>query len=353
MMNTRWKMGLIVSLAWTGLFTLAAGSKLAAAGFPSAEISNGQIRVKLYLPNSQNGYYRGTRFDWSGVIISLKYHGHEYYGPWFNRVDPKVHDYRYAGPEIIASPCSAASGPVEEFKTNGSALGWDEAKVGGTFIKIGVGVLRKEGSHYDYVKQYEIVDPGKWTVKRSRDSVEFTQELTDPSSGYGYIYRKTVRLVEGKPEMVLEHTLKNTGRRTIRSRVYDHNFLVLDHQPPGPDFTITVPFKIQVAHPPNREFAKIRGNQLVYLKALQGQDMLQTPIEGFSNSPRDNEIRIENRKVGAGMLITGDHPLVHLNLWSIRTVLAMEPFIQMTIEPGKEFTWKMTYQYYTVAPNPK
>jgi hypothetical protein len=353
MMNTRWEMRLPFLLAFTGLFTLVPGGKLAGADFPSAEISNGQIQVQLYLPDSKNGYYRGTRFDWSGVIISLKYRGHEYYGPWFNSVDPNVHDYRYAGPEIIASPCSAASGPVEEFQTNRTALGWDEAKVGGTFIKIGVGVLRKDQSKYDYVKQYEMVDPGKWTVKRSRDSVEFTQELTDPSSGYGYIYRKIVRLVEGKPEMVLEHSLKNTGRRTIRSRVYNHNFLVLDHQPPGPDFTIEVPFKIQSTHPPDPNVAAIRGNQVVYLKALEKEEVMQTPLDGFSDSPKDNVIRIENRKVGAGMRITGDHPLVHLNLWSIRTVLAMEPFIAMTIEPGKTFTWKMTYQYYTVQPDSK
>ena len=353
MMNTRWELRSIVLLACAGLLTLAPGWKLAGAHFPSAEITNGQIQVKLYLPDSRNGYYRGTRFDWSGEIISLKYRGHEYYGPWFDGVDPKVHDYRYAGPNVIASPCSAASGPVEEFQTNGTALGWDEARVGGTFIKIGVGVLRKDESHYDYVKQYEIVDPGKWTVQRRRDSVEFTQELTDPSSGYGYIYHKTVRLIEGKPEMVLEHTLINTGRRTIRSRVYNHNFLVLDKQPPGPDFTIAVAFQIQVAHPPDREFAEIRGNQVIYLKTLQKKERMQTPVGGFSDSPKDNEFRIENRKVGAGMRITGDRPLVHLNLWSIRTVLAMEPFITMTVNPGKEFTWKMTYRYYTVPSNLK
>jgi hypothetical protein len=353
MMNPHWEMRLAALLAWTGLFTLASGWRLAGADYPSAEISNGQIQVKLYLPNAKLGYYRGTRFDWSGEIISLKYHGHEYYGPWFNSVDPKVHDYRFAGPEIIASPCSAASGPVEEFQTNGTALGFDEAKVGGTFIKIGVGVLRKDSPHYDYVKQYEIVDPGKWTVKRSHDSVEFTQELTDPSSGYGYLYTKTVRLVEGKPEMVLEHTLKNTGRRAIRSRVYDHNFLVLDHQPPGPDFKIELPFKIQPIQNPNPELAEIRGNQVVYLRALKDEEVEQIPMSGFSDSPKDNQFRIENRKVGAGMLITGNRPLVHLNLWSIRAVLAMEPFIEMNIEPGKEFTWKITYHYYTVPAESK
>ena len=48
------------------------------------------------------------------------------------------------------------------------------------------------------------------------------------------------------------------------------------------------------------------------------------------------------------MRITGDRPLSHENLWSIRTVLAIEPFIEMTIDPGKEWTWKISYDYYTL-----
>ena len=340
-------------LTCAALFGLPAGWALMAAANPHAEITNGQLRLKVYLPDASKGFYRGTRFDWSGEVANLEYKGHNYYGPWFNAVDPKVHDYRYAGLEIIASPCSAAAGPVEEFQTNGSALGWDEAKVGGTFIKIGVGVLRKDTPNYDYVKQYEIVDPGKWTVERHQDSIEFLQELADPSSGYGYVYRKTVRLIDGKAEMVLEHILRNTGRRAIRSEVYNHNFLVLDHQPPGPDFTISVPFQIRVPHPLNSELAEVRRNRFVYLKVLQNEDMVQTLLEGFSDSPQDNEIRIENQKVGAGMRITGDHPLSRLNLWSIRAVLSLEPFISTNIEPGSEFSWKASYEYYTLPPSAK
>lgn len=52
---------------------LAVGS-LVAAKVPQAKISNGLVRAKLYLPDSGNGFYRGTRFDWSGVIYSLEYH---------------------------------------------------------------------------------------------------------------------------------------------------------------------------------------------------------------------------------------------------------------------------------------
>ena len=352
-MYTLFGMGLTEILTLTAVFGLAGNWEPPAPDIPQAEITNGELRAKIYLPNARQGYYRGTRFDWSGVIAALEYKGHNYYGPWFSRIDSRVHDYQYEGGEIVASTCSGTLGPVDEFQTNHSALGFDEAKVGGTFIKIGVGVLRKDSGEYDFVKQYEIVDAGKWTVKTHRDSVEFTQELTDPTTGYGYIYRKTVRLVAGKPEMVLEHSLKNTGRRVIHTRVYNHNFLVLDHQPPGPDFSLTLPFQIHSPQPPNKDLAEIRGNQFVYLQTLANRDVVFAPLSGFSESPQDNEIRIENRRVGAGMLIRGNRPLSYMNLWSIRSVLAVEPFIAMTIEPGSEFNWEVSYQYYTLAPNPK
>ncbi len=349
MMNSPLGMRLAAVLAWATVCALAFDGKLLAADFPQAEISNAQIRVKLYLPDAKNGYYRGTRFDWSGVIASLEYKGHNFYGPWFDRVDPRIHDYVYVGAEVVAGPCTAISGPVEEFQANGTTLGWDEAKAGGTFIKIGVGVLRKDAGNYDTYRLYEIVDAGRWTVKQHPDSVEFTQELTDPSSGYGYIYRKTVRLREGKPEMVLEHSLKNTGRRTIQSTVYNHNFLVLDKQPTGPDFSITVPFQIHSPHPPNKDFAQIQENHIVFLKPLENEDVVFTPLQGFGAASKDYDIRIENRKVGAGMRIRGDRPLSSENFWSIRRVLAMEPFIAMTIDPGSEFTWKTSYEYYTLS----
>ena len=153
--------------------------------------------------------------------------------------------------------------------------------MGGTFIKIGVGVLRKDSERYDYVKAYEIVDPGKWRVETHPDSVEFTQELSDPATGYGYVYRKVVRLIAGQPQMVLEHSLKNTGRRTIHSSVYNHNFLVLDHQAPGPDFSLTFPFPLQSPHPPNPALAELRGNRWVYLKTLAGSGCRVRPVVGL------------------------------------------------------------------------
>jgi hypothetical protein len=320
---------------------------LSAGAFPEAEIANGQIRAKIYLPDAAKGFYRGTRFDWSGVVYSLVYRGHDFYGPWFQKMDPKVHDFIYSGADVIAGPCSAIAGPVEEFTLNRSTLGYAEAKPGGTFVKIGVGVLRKpEEPRYDNYRLYEIVDPGKWTVRPTGDSVEFTQEVADPASGYAYRYRKTVRLAKGKPEMVIEHTLANTGRRAIETQVYDHNFLALDKMPPGPDFSIVLPFELKGGRAPEQGVGAIQGNRIVYLKQLQGEDRMTAAIEGFGATAKDYDIRVENTKAGVGVRVTGDRPVVSEALWSIRTVLSVEPFIAMSIEPGQEFRWKYNYEYY-------
>jgi hypothetical protein len=316
-----------------------------AAGYPEAEITNGQITAKMYLPDAKNGYYRSTRFDWSGAIYSLQYKGHEYYGVWYDRIDPKVINWVHQGSEIVSGPCSALAGPVNEFET---PLGWNEAQPGGTFIKLGVGVLRRGEGNYNRFVHYEVLNPGKWSVKKGKDSVEFTQELSDPASGYAYLYHKVTRLEKGKPVLVIDHSMKNTGKLAIHSNVYNHHFVVLDKQPPGPDFTFRVPFEIKASRPPNKEMAEVRGNEIVYLRPLSGQDQVGVGIQGFGDTAKDHEVIIENKKVGAGMRITGDRPMIRSMLWSIRTVLAVEPYIAVDIEPGGELTWKDTLEYYTL-----
>ena len=108
-------------------------------------------------------------------------------------------------------------------------------------------------------------------------------------------------------------------------------------------------FAIQSNRPPNKDFAEIRGSQIVYLKPLADQDRVTTAIQGFSDKAADYDVRVENKKAGVGVSIKGDRPLQSEALWSIRAVLAVEPFVHISAAPGKEFTWTMTYNYYPVA----
>jgi hypothetical protein len=308
-----------------------------------AVLTNGPLRARVYVPGP-DGFYRSTRFDWSGIIASLEYRGHNFYGPWFNGSDPSVRDFVYRGSDIVVSAQSAAVGPAEEFRT---ALGYATARPGDPFVKIGVGTLKKpDEARYSGYANYEIVDPGTWTVRTGSDFVESTQDLRDSGSGYGYVYRKTVRLTNDKPELVIAHTLQNTGRLPIQTHQYNHNFLVLDRKPTSADFTITLPFDITTNPAPDPQTAAVQGRQILYTKTLQDQDRVFFGINGFGQDPKDYDIRVDDRASGAGFRVTADRPLAGLSLWSIRSVISIEPDVAIDLAPGASMDWTLTYTYF-------
>lgn len=345
-MTKKSAMSLVASAALsTAIVALTAQS---APKPPQAEISNGQLKVLVYLPDAVNGFFRGTRFDWAGVIGRLEYQNHVYYQPWWSRMDLAQRDYDASGSEIVAGPNTAVTGPVEEFQRN---LGYDEAAAGGPFVKIGIGVLKKpaDGSAYSAYRLYDILDGGRRTLDVKADAITFTHGLSAPVAGYNYAYTKTVRLTPGKPEMQLVHSLRNTGTRRIEGTVYNHNFLALDGQPVGAGFIVKAPYTITSTRPPNAALAEIRGKDVVYLRDLTGNEVASTPLTGFGPTAADYDFRIEHTRLGAGMRITSDRPMSNAMLWSMRKTMGLEPFIAIGIDPGQEFTWTLTYSYYLVA----
>ena len=83
------------------------------SGPPSVQISNGAITATVYLPDAAAGFYRGTRFDWAGVIGRLEYRGHIFYAPWFTKTDATVRDFLNDGVDVTAGPHTAVTGPAE------------------------------------------------------------------------------------------------------------------------------------------------------------------------------------------------------------------------------------------------
>ncbi len=296
---------------------------------PEAEITNGLIHARLYLPDPNNGYYRGSRFDWSGVIASLEYKEHNFFGKWFPKYDPRLHD--------------AIMGPVEDFYP----IGFNEAKPGESFLKIGIGILeRPDTSVYSIVPPYKILNSGKWKVKTKSDRVEFVQTLDDKS--YSYIYKKTIQLVKGKAGMVISHTLENTGKKAIETTVYDHNFFMLDKQVTGPGITITFPFNI-TGEGGKADLAEIRGKKVVFLRELaKNEHVFYAALQGYGDYAKDYDIKVENQNTGAGVRITCDRPLSKLVFWSASTTVCPEPYIQIKVNPGESFSWKISYDYYTL-----
>ncbi len=298
--------------------------------FPEADISNGIIHAKIYLPDAKEGYYRGTRFDWSGNIPQLEYNGHNYFGQWFTKYSPEIHD--------------AIMGPVEEF----TPLDYMETKPGDSFLKIGVGTLTKPDERaYSFSRLYVVVNPGRWTIVKQSSEVRFVHVLKDKE--YSYEYEKNIRLVKDKPEMIISHLLKNTGNKTIETSVYCHNFFVIDNQPVGPGYSVTLPFDVKGEGNGIGELAEIEGAKIFFLRVLaNGETVYCGGLEGFGPGSEDYDIRIENKASGAGARITCDQPLLRLNFWCCYTTVCPEPYISIKVDPGKEFRWKIKYEFYTL-----
>ena len=301
--------------------------------YPTAAISNGVVNELLYLPAAKNGYYRATRYDWSGVVGCLAYKGHTYFGVWFTHYDPLLHD--------------AISGPVEEFRSadGEGTLKYDQAKSGDPFIKIGVGVLRRTSDGpYKFRETYPLIDGGKWTVHTGPSSASFQQKLNSPI-GIAYIYKKTLTLDKREPVLILHHELKNTGTETIDTQVYDHDFYVLDGAPTSQDIVVRFPFDLK-AEQDLESGARVEGRQIVYDRELQTGQTAMSLLTGYSSDTSSYDIVVENRKTGVGVEQTGDQPISRFNFWSIRTTVCPEAFVHLKIAPGETARWTIRYRFY-------
>jgi hypothetical protein len=295
--------------------------------YPSLEISNEDVQMKIYLPDAEKGLYRATRFDWAGVIGSVRYQGHEYFGYWKRTHDPLFHE--------------DLTGPVEGYIAPGP--GYEEAEPGGHFIRIGVGVLEKpDEQEYNWRETYKITDHGTWEIDHGEDWITFTQELNS-DIGYAYIYEKTIKLK--KDGFFIGHRLFNTGAKPIETDQFNHNFFMIDGQAPGPSFTISFPYPISTTDNP-LGMLELDGQEIHFLRELVDEDAVFVTISGYSDRVEDHEVTVLNRQSGAGVTFREDKPLHRMAFWACATTLSPENSVWISVEPGKEEIWTSEYTLF-------
>ena len=300
--------------------------KVDSGQYPGTVISNNEVQMKLYLPDQEKGFYRATRFDWSGVIASVQYKGHEYFGNWKETQDPLFHD--------------GITGPVEGYIEPG--LGYAEADPGGKFIRIGVGIIEKEEEpKYSYTKTYKILDHGKWNIDKGEDWIIFTHEI-ESDIGYGYIYTKAIKLKSNG--FTMEHTLRNTGSKKIETDQFNHNFFVIDNERSGPAFTISFPFAISTDDD-LKGYLEIKEKNLNFIKELDNASVF-LELNGFSGDVADHQVTVLNRNSGAGITFSVDRPLSRMVFWACSTTICPENSIWISVEPGEEGKWTSDYSLF-------
>ncbi|MGC3947217.1 MAG: hypothetical protein QM762_22335 [Chryseolinea sp.] len=315
---------LLFSLIMSALLIVGVGTINA----PEEQISNGLITATLQLPDATNGYYRGVRFDWSGVISDLTYKGHHYFGKWFDRYEPTLHD--------------AIMGPVDAY----DPIGYDRAKPGEPFVKIGVGTVEKIADEpYAFVKPYRLMNGGTWhSKKKGKNVIQYEHILKDYLCSYRYI--KTISLTKNKPELVISYSLLNTGKNRIETNVFNHNFFVFDEQPTGPDFAVAFPFT-PLGEPKGKPTAGlVDGKVIRYKEALnKGEQFAIAPLTGYGQDAKDYDLVVSNSKTKMSVKIVGNQPIVKFVYWSAARTLCPEPYVRVAADPGQETKWQITYTF--------
>lgn len=295
--------------------------------YPTAHISNGLVDLVVCVPDPETGFYRGTRFDWSGHIEQATHKGHTFFEFWKGKHDPTRHDHGIGTPE--------------EFGMD-NPLGYEEAKPGETFIKIGVGHLVKaKDAKYKFHGKYDLKKPGLWKTTRGEDYVESVQTVTH-DRGWGYVYTKRISLPKGKAAFLIRHTLENTGTRSIDTTHYCHNFIRIDKTPVGNgNYRLRLPF-VPRGDIKDKGDPVITDKQIVLTGEIKGSFWAGLEMEGDWKEEH-NAFLVENLKTGAAVECTGDLAPVKYSVYAEKTALCPEPFVPIKVAPGEKLTWTNTY----------
>ena len=290
------------------------------------ELKNGDLCVQLHEPG--DGFYRGTRFDYSGVFAGVQYRGIEFCAPWYERYDPFMHD--------------AVLGPAEEFSPIFLPLCHTEApqgpSVSHTILKIGVGLLKADSAPYDRFHLYEIIDPGEWTVEQEADTVRFTHIVR----GY-YKYVKEVRLLGGN-SFEISHAL--TAEVPLEGDVYNHNFFTLGLLSVGPGRCIDFPFHASGDWRAPYDSVALTPQGFRFSRTLQkGESVYMGNIRAKTQgTPYELTIRETGLEgITPTVHVHGSVPIDHCVMWSNHRISCIEPYNTFSIDPGQTHHWSLRY----------
>ena len=289
-------------------------------------INNKSLSITLHAPDSEKGYYRGTRFDWAGVFANIEYRGCNYAQQWFEKYSPIAHD--------------AVCGPAEEF----SPIGLDEVSVGEPFLKIGVGMLEKMEGEYDRFKLHKILDPGSRTVAVTQDSIIQVHSLQS-ELGYAYEYTKEIRLT-GENTFNICHKLVNLGTKQLKGDVYNHNFFTLGLLETGASRKLDFPFRPEGDWRAEYPHVGFTENGIRFTRTLQkGESVftgnLHEAGKGFAGSP--NAFVLTEEQTGRGVSAKCANPMTKAVFWSYHLIACIEPYIDFDIAPGETFVFTIEY----------
>ncbi|QHT63631.1 hypothetical protein GXP70_29205 [Paenibacillus lycopersici] len=268
----------------------------------------------------------GARFDRTGFVTEVTLDGrhtfcaYEIPGIW----DP-----------------SKGAGLCGEF-SNHQALGYDEAKPGEWFPKIGVGLVRRESDKgYEFMKPYE-VKPYRVEIVQEDDSVLRFTSLPEECLGYAVRYVKRMK-AEGNTLRV-DYELFNAGSRPIATNEYAHNFVCFDNATVGPDYELT--FDGERSSSFNVLVGDIRSEaERVEWNSVPAKDFYGRLYPGSEGGVMPDGWTLRHRPSGLRMSETCGFAPELIAVWGMAHNVSPEVFAPVRIAPGETAAWSRLYRF--------
>lgn len=280
-------------------------------------LASDRLTVVLDPPGTR---YLGPRFDWTTQLRQVSLDGHS-----------------FLTREILKDPAPGAQGwgLAGEFGIE-TPVGYQDCPVGGTFSKIGVGLLRRpDDEPYRFQRSYDLT-PARFTLRTEGAAALLITADQPADRGYGW-FLKRHWAVRGS-ELTLTTTLANTGSKPLSTEEYIHNFIGFDQLAVDAGWTLTLPRDLEPAG-----LAKLVDPENLLSFGGRNLTWTRTPTKDFFFCDRTPQPpatwTLSHRRLGLSVTETVDFPVANFNLWGHGHVVSPELYRTIEVAPGGSMAW--------------
>ena len=245
-----------------------------------------------------------------------------------------MRDVRLGGKDYL-SP----EGLTDEFGISGKGvLGYDAAKPGQPFLKIGVGrLLREDEKPYRFSHRYRV---SAWAPVgiESKPNV-LTASTSDALGSYGYRSVKQYQVNAEETTLVIAYELGNTGEKAFRFDHYNHNWFRMGDEPIGQAYRLDLGFPVERK---SAEWYRLLGSSILIERPVT-KGVYFPSVQAAT--AEDNWFQIFCDPTNQSVLVKGDFALTRFALYADERGLCPETFLETTVQPGQSVRWTRTYEF--------
>lgn len=290
-------------------------------------LKSDRLKVEIAKPGTA---YAGSRFDWTGFITQVYLDG----------------KYTFCAVEdIIPGIGSGGIGLCNDFGLN-TPVGYDEVKVGGKYMKIGIGNVVKQEGHKGgtHMLAQKITENADITYRYGENFAEF-KAVNPECNGYKCELEKRISIEENN--LTVDYKLINTGSKAIVTEEYIHNFISINGVYTGPTY------ELEVAFTPDTAMLAAATQRQPEFKFNDGKISFSDVFTGKAFYCRGSEVKectgahwmMKEKSTGCSVSESDSFSAPYMACWGTKYCISPEVFININLASGDEMTWSRSFTF--------